>query len=316
MHPRVLTIGSRGSALALWQANFIASKLNERGIETRIQIIRTTGDRLQTTERAGDVPPSNFVGDVTASGKGLFTKEIEESLLSGEIDLAVHSLKDLATELPPGLALAAIPEREDPHDCICGSALMALPLGARVGTSSPRRAAQIRALRPDLAVEPVRGNVDTRLRKLHEGKYKGILLAAAGLNRLGLQHEITEIFSPDQICPAPGQGALAIETRESDEVHDLCADLNDSLTEAAVACERAVLAGLGGGCLLPVGAYAQPASGSLHVTAIVITPDGSQFVREQREGPLTEPERLGSSLAAHLLSMGAAEILSGVAAPK
>jgi hydroxymethylbilane synthase len=314
MHPRVLTIGSRGSALALWQANFIAGKLRDRGVPTRIQIIKTTGDRLQTVERHGDAAPSNFAVDVNASGKGLFTKEIEESLLAGEIDLAVHSLKDLPTELPSGLVLAAIPEREDPRDCICGSTLAALPPGARVGTSSPRRAAQVRVLRPDLTLEPVRGNVDTRLRKLREGQFGGILLAAAGLKRLGLEHEIAEVFSADQICPAPGQGALAIETRDSDEVQAICADLNHAPTAAAVSCERAVLAALGGGCLLPIGAYAEPAAGGLHLTAIVITPDGKRFVREYVDGPMAEPEQLGSSLATRLLNRGAAEILRGVGA--
>lgn len=314
MHPRVLTIGSRGSALALWQANFIAGKLRARGVETRIQIIKTTGDRLQTVERQGSAAPSNFGGDVNVSGKGLFTKEIEESLLSGEIDLAVHSLKDLPTELPSGLVLAAIPEREDPRDCICGSTLAALRPGARVGTSSPRRAAQLRVLRPDLTLEPVRGNVDTRLRKLREGQYGGILLAAAGLKRLGLEHEIAEIFSADHICPAPGQGALAIETRDSDQVQAICADLNHPPTAAAVSCERAALAALGGGCLLPIGAYAEAMADALHVTAIVITPDGKRFVREHQDGPMTKPEELGTSIATRLLNAGAGDILRGVAA--
>ena len=314
MHPRVLTIGSRGSALALWQANFIAAKLGGLGFETRIQIIKTTGDRLQTVERHGDPAPSNFARDVNVSGKGLFTKEIEEALLSGEIDLAVHSLKDLPTELPSGLVLAAIPEREDPRDCICGSTVAALTAGARVGTSSPRRAAQLRVLRPDLSLEPVRGNVDTRLRKLHEGQYGGILLATAGLKRLKLDHEIAEVFSADQICPAPGQGALAIETRDSDPVQGICADLNHTPTASAVSCERAVLAELGGGCLLPIGAYAEPVAGGLHLTAIVITPDGKRFVREHLDGPMTEAEQLGSSAAKRLLNAGAAEILSAVGA--
>jgi hydroxymethylbilane synthase len=312
MHPRVLTIGSRGSALALWQANFIAGKLRELGVGTRIEIIRTTGDRLQTVERHSDAAPSNFAVDVNASGKGLFTKEIEESLLSGEIDLAVHSLKDLPTELPSGLVLAAIPEREDPRDCICGSTLAALPPGALVGTSSPRRAAQLRLLRPDLALEPVRGNVDTRLRKLREGQYGAILLATAGLKRLGLEHEIAEVFFADQICPAPGQGALAIETRDADDVQTICAGLNHAPTAAAVSCERAVLGALGGGCLLPIGAYAEPVDGGLQLTAIVITPEGDRFVREHLDGPMTEPEKLGTSLATRLLNMGAAEILRGV----
>lgn len=309
MPPRILTIGSRGSALALWQANFIAGKLNQLGAGARIEIIKTTGDRLQT----GPVQPaSTFRANVNESGKGLFTKEIEEALLAGHIDVAVHSLKDLPTELPPGLVIAAIPEREDAHDCLCGLTLDALPKRARVGTSSPRRHAQIRALRPDLIVEAIRGNVDTRLRKLHEQQYAAVVLAAAGLKRLGVEREIAQTFSADQICPAPGQGALAIETRESGDVRELCAQLDHRPSERAVACERAVLARLGGGCLLPVGAYAEADSDHLRVTAIVITPDGSEWVREHAAGPIHRAEELGNNLAATLLSRGAADILASI----
>src|SRR3982751_1870674 len=202
---KVLTIGSRGSHLALWQAHYVAKQLTKLGIESHIEIIKTTGDHLQTASLA------------QAGGKGLFTKEIEEALLNGAIDLAVHSLKDLPTENPSGLCIAAVPEREDPHDAMAGKQLNELAKGARVGTSSGRRAAQLRRLRPDLHVEPIRGNVDTRLRKLKEGQYDAIMLAAAGLRRLGLEHEIAQIFSPEEICPAPGQGALAIQTREKSD---------------------------------------------------------------------------------------------------
>ena len=193
---RTLTIGSRGSALALWQARHVAARLDALGVTTRLEIIKTTGDHLQT------------VSLMQAGGKGLFTKEIEEALLDGVVDLAVHSLKDLPTEMPPGLVIAAIPKREDPRDAMVGRRLDELPQGARVGTSSGRRAAQLRVLRPDLHIESIRGNVDTRIRKIKEGQYDAIVLAAAGLRRLSLEHEIAEIFSPEQICPAPGQGEI------------------------------------------------------------------------------------------------------------
>src|SRR3982751_3427116 len=190
---KTLIIGSRGSQLALWQANHIASRLGGLGVQTRIEIIKTTGDHLQTASL------------VQAGGKGLFTKEIEEALLAGAIDLAVHSLKDLPTEERKDLVIAAIPEREDPRDAIVGSALKNLPQGASVGTSSGRRSAQLRLLRPDLQIQPIRGNIDTRLRKLKEGQYDAVVLAAAGVHRLGLAHEITEALCPQQMCPAPGQ---------------------------------------------------------------------------------------------------------------
>src|SRR6185437_4029230 len=224
-----LTIGSRGSALALWQANYVTVRLQELGVSTGIEIIKTMGDRLQTASL------------VKAGGKGLFTKEIEEALLGGTIDVAVHSLKDLPTEPVAGLAIAAIPEREDARDVLLGYSLQTLPRGARVGASSQRRSAQLLALRPDIRIEPIRGNVDTRLRKLKEGRYDAILLAAAGLNRLGLASEIAEYFLLEQMCPAAGQGALAIQTREGGPARDLCAQLNHFSTERAVACERALL---------------------------------------------------------------------------
>src|SRR5271166_3850653 len=198
----MLTIGSRGSQLALWQAHWIQGRLEKLGEECRIQIIKTTGDKIT------DVALSQ-VGT-----KGLFTKEIEEALLAGTIDIAVHSLKDMPTDIPAGLTLAAIPEREDPRDAFVGRALASLPHGARVGTGSLRRAAQLRALRPDLKIEDIRGNVDTRLRKLDEGQYDSIVLASAGLRRLGWDYRITEMFDPGIMCPAVGQGALAVETRD------------------------------------------------------------------------------------------------------
>jgi len=297
---KTLTIGTRGSQLALWQANHIASRLGSLGVASRIEVIKTTGDHLQTASL------------VQAGGKGLFTKEIEEALLAGSIDLAVHSLKDLPTETPAGLAIAAIPEREDPRDAVVGLRLSELPGGALVGTSSGRRAAQLRVLRPDLRIEPVRGNVDTRLRKRKEGQYDSILLAAAGLRRLGLESEIAQILTPEQICPAAGQGALAIETRERDEAFDICRELNDEASSQAVVCERAALAALGGGCQLPIGAFAECRGESLHIMAVVVSPDGSQHLRASAEGPREQPAELGRRVAADLLSRGAGTILSEI----
>ncbi|MBV8070853.1 MAG: hydroxymethylbilane synthase [Acidobacteriaceae bacterium] len=297
---KTLVIGSRGSQLAVWQARHIADRLQLAGVSSRIEIIKTTGDHLQTASL------------MQAGGKGLFTKEIEEALLAGAIDLAVHSLKDLPTELPGGLTLAAIPEREDPRDAIAGRRLQELGSGARVGTSSGRRAAQLRILRPDLDIQPIRGNVDTRLRKLHAGEFEAILLAAAGLRRLGLEHEIAELLSPDEVCPAAGQGALAIETRVEDEVAETCreAGLDHGPTRAAVRCERAALESLGGGCQLPLGVYAECAGDALRVRAIVVSPDGARHVRGQAEGRAANPEVLGQRIASELLSRGAAGILS------
>jgi hydroxymethylbilane synthase len=295
---RVLTIGSRGSQLALWQAQFVAAHLARRGVITRIEIIRTTGDHLQTASL------------VQAGGKGLFTKEIEEALLTGAIDVAVHSLKDLPTEGREDLVIAAIPDREDPRDAIVGSALENVPHGALVGTSSGRRAAQLRLLRPDLQIQPIRGNIDTRLRKLKEGQYDAIVLAAAGLRRLGLTHEISELLSPQQMCPAPGQGALAIQTRVDDPAREICTQFNDEPTSQAVICERTVLAALGGGCQLPVGAFAEPMGETLKLIAVVLSPDGSRSLRIESAGPRHRPEELGQAVAADLITRGADQILS------
>ncbi len=295
-----LTIGSRGSQLALWQANYIASRLKELGVVSRIQVIKTTGDHLQTASL------------IQAGGKGLFTKEIEEALLAGSIDLAVHSLKDLPTETPAGLTIAAIPEREDPRDAIVGIRLSDLPSAAVVGTSSGRRAAQLRILRPDLCIEPARGNVDTRLRKLKEGQYAAILLAAAGLRRLGMESEIAEILAPEQLCPAAGQGALAIETRDRDDAFAVCQKLNHEPSSLAVRCERAALAALGGGCQLPVGVFAEYRGKLLHVTAVVVSPDGSRHLRAYAEGPAERPVELGQRVAEDLLSRGAGAILAAI----
>jgi hydroxymethylbilane synthase len=295
----MLTIGSRGSQLALWQANRIKSLLEAAGEPCRIEIIKTTGDKIT------DVPLARV------GGKGLFTKEIEEALLDGRIDLAVHSLKDLPTELPAGLTLAAIPEREDPRDALVGLRLSELPQGAKVGTGSLRRMAQLAAIRPDLAIEPIRGNLDTRLRKLDEGQYTAIVVAAAGLRRLGWADRIAELLPVEIMCPAVGQGALAVETRhDSGPGERACRKLDLPGVHAAVAAERAVLASLGGGCQVPIGAYARIESGRLHLRAIVISPDGKRLVSLQETGPTDAAEQTGKKLGQKLLEAGAREILA------
>src|ERR1700678_2594913 len=295
-----LTIASRGSQLALWQAHWVSAELTALGHECRIQIIKTTGDKITDG-------PLAKVG-----GKGLFTKEIEEALLDGRADLAVHSLKDLPTELPDGLALAAVPEREDPHDAVVGCKLADLPAGAIVGTSSLRRAAQLRRLRADLMVESIRGNLDTRLRKLDEGQYAAIVLAAAGLKRLGWAGRIAAILPAEAMCPAVGQGALAIETRASGPGFDACAALDHAATHYAVAAERAFLRALGGGCQVPIGAHATVDGERLHLTGLVIAPDGSAVVRGERDGAVEEAENIGAGLGAQLLEQGARAILEAV----
>jgi hydroxymethylbilane synthase len=296
----MLVIASRGSRLALWQARWVEDRLRALGHDCRVEVIKTTGDKITSV-------PLSKVGT-----KGLFTKEIEEALLAGTADLAVHSLKDLPTELPAGLALAAVPEREDPRDAIAGSRLNDLPAGARVGTSSLRRAAQLRKLRPDLNIESIRGNIDTRLRKMDEGRYAAIVLAAAGLKRLGWGDRIAEIFSPEVMCSAVGQGALAIETRAGGSPRDAVAALDHPPTHVAVNAERAVLAALGGGCLVPIGAYATVEGEHLQLTAVVASPDGSEVVRAESSGASSDAERLGRELGATLLERGARRILDAV----
>jgi hydroxymethylbilane synthase len=296
----MLVIASRGSQLALWQARWVAGRLELAGHECRIDIIKTTGDKIT------DVPLAKV------GGKGLFTKEIEEALIAGRADLAVHSLKDLPTELPGGLVLAAVPEREDPRDALIGKRLDEIAPNATVGTSSLRRAAQLLNLRPDLKVESIRGNLDTRLRKLDQGQYDAILLAAAGLKRLGWNDRIAEVLPPQVMCPAVGQGALAIETRSEGDGLEAVLALNDPATHDAVTAERAVLAALGGGCQVPIGAHAVVEHGRLRMIAIVAAPDGKELVRAQAEGAAHEAEAIGRGLGAELLSRGARKILEGV----
>jgi len=297
----MLTIGSRGSQLALWQARWIQARLEALGETCRIEIIHTTGDKITGV-------PLSKVGT-----KGLFTKEIEEALLAGTIDLAVHSLKDMPTELPPGLTLAAIPEREDPRDALIGRRLSELPQQARVGTSSLRRAAQLRALRPDLEIENIRGNLDTRLRKLDEAQYDAIVLASAGLRRLGWEKRIAELLDPQVMCPAVGQGALAVETRnDNDRAQAVAETLDHPDTRTAVTAERAVLAALGGGCQVPIGAYATVDHHSVQLRAIIVSPDGTEIVRKKATGARADAAAIGRTLGEHLLAEGGKQILEAV----
>lgn len=281
----------------MWQANFIQDKLRARGFETRIEIIKTTGDKIT------DVPLARV------GSKGLFTKEIEEALLDQSIDLAVHSLKDLPTELPEGLTIAAVPIRADARDAIVGKKLQELPPGSVVGTSSLRRIAQLKRIRPDLNFEPIRGNLDTRLRKLDEGQYQAIVLAAAGLTRLGLSDRIADIFPSTVVCPAPGQGALGIETRHHGPGYDACVSLDHPWTRLAITAERAMLAELGGGCQIPIGAHADIDEHKLKLLGVVAATDGSEVIRGTAEADLTRPQAIGRELAKALLQKGGARIL-------
>jgi hydroxymethylbilane synthase len=304
-----LRIGSRGSQLALWQANHISALLRARGHEVAIEIIHTTGDKIT------DVPLAQ-VGAKGGLGKGIFTKEIEDALAAGRVDLAVHSLKDLPTELPSGFELAAITQREDARDAFCSriyAKIEDLPQGARVGTSSLRRHAQLKAIRRDLDIQPLRGNVDTRLRKLEQGEYDAIILAVAGLKRLGKMELVRQIISVETMCPAAGQGALALEIREGDdETRQHLAFLNDAAARAATTCERALLNRMGGGCQVPIGALAEMQNGKLHLEAVVADPDGSKLLRESRDGNPNDPEQLGDAVGEALLGGGGDEILEAV----
>jgi hydroxymethylbilane synthase len=305
-------IGSRGSQLALWQANHIAALLRDRGYEVEIEIIKTTGDRLQEVTFA------------QVGSKGMFTKEIEEALAEGRVDLAVHSLKDLPTELPEPFALAATPARVDPRDVFVSvnyANLAALPQGARVGTSSQRRRAQLKALRPDIVAVEFRGNVDTRLRKLAEGQVDAILLAAAGLDRLEKTEWVRERLEPKDFCPAAGQGALGIETRKDDAVTIAAvAFLDDAATRFAVTVERTALAALGGGCQVPIGIHCRPGSGlaggggtgNYEIFAVVAAPESGVAVRIHHCVPQvdSDPAALGRLVAKKLMEAGAGPLLA------
>ncbi len=297
-----LRIGSRGSQLALWQANYVASLLRGQGHQVEIEIIKTTGDKILDVALA------------KVGTKGMFTKEIEEALAARRVDLAVHSLKDVPTELDPQFTLAAIMKREDPRDAFISvkySSLDELPRGAKVGTSSLRRQCQLKAVRPDLEIFPLRGNVDTRLRKLETGEYDAIILAAAGVKRLGLDKHVKSRIPVDVMCSAVGQGALAIEARANDaQVLPYLEFLNDPDTRLAVLCERAVLGSMGGGCQVPIGAFAEVQSGAIMLRAMVGRPDGSEVLRETAQG--TDAEKLGRETAEKLLRRGGNKILEDV----
>jgi hydroxymethylbilane synthase len=295
---RPLRIGTRGSAMALYQTNLVRDRLIAAHSElaaagmVEVVVIRTTGDRVQ----------NRLLAEI--GGKGLFTKEIEEALLDRRIDLAVHSLKDMETVLPPGLVIACVPPRDDPRDALVtrdGSRLAGLPKGARVGTAALRRRAQLLRYRGDLDVVPIRGNVDTRLGKLAAGEFDALVVALSGLARLGREAAVSEIIPTDIMLPAVGQGALAVETRADDTVaREALAPLHHAVSAACVAAERAMLAALDGSCRTPIAGYAELTGDRLKLTAVLLSPDGSAERRAQESGPASDPEALGRALGGKL----------------
>jgi len=299
---RHLRIGSRGSILARWQAEFVRKQLFQlTGMEAEIVIIKTSGDKMQQA-------PLTQIG-----GKGIFIKELEEALLDESVDLAVHSVKDIPTETPSRLSFPAVCRRDDVRDCLVGSSLANLRQGARVGTSSLRRQAQLRHLRPDLDLRDLRGNVDTRLRKVESGEYEAIVVSKAGLDRLGLSKRIAEVLSPDVCMPAVGQGAIAVQCRLKDtEAGDLLAPLDDAETRTGIIAERALLAALQGGCQVPLGAWARVERGELWMEACVCSVDGAQYVKQRASGPPEQAAQLGEHLARLLVEAGAQSILEEV----
>lgn len=305
--PRTLTVGTRGSALALAQTEQILARLRQRhpdrAFATQVRTVVTEGDRSQ----AANTPLQQI------AGIGIFVKELEDALLAGDIDLAVHSLKDMTTELPPGLTIAAVGPREDVRDALVsrdGKGLLTLPPGARVGTGSPRRAVQIRALRSDLQVVGLRGNVDTRIRKVETGEVDAAVLAAAGIIRLKAQDKITEYLPPELCLPAVGQGALAVEVRAADaETLALVQAINHHPTWVAVMAERAFLRTLGGGCRNPIAALGVLESGLLTLHGMVASMDGDRIFQAELEGSPDDAEGLGVALAEYLLEEGAGTVL-------
>jgi len=304
---RTLRIATRGSALALWQANYVLEKLAQsHGVDAELVLIRTSGDKFRTASAAQI--------SARAGTKGIFIKEIEDALLAGKVDLAVHSMKDVPTETPAGLAFPAITKREDPRDCLVshdGCVLKDLPPGARIGTSSVRRQAQLRRHRPDLTVLDLRGNVETRLKKVAAGVYDAIVLAAAGVKRLGSADRIAEILPPDVMLPAVGQGSLGIETRaDNRDAAVLAATLDDPEARPCVTAERALLRELEGGCQVPLGAWARlEKNGEIVIEACVLSPDGAEFIRQEHRGPASDAEGTGKRLGRILIEKGADRIL-------
>jgi len=299
---RTLRIGTRGSLLAKWQAEFVRKKLfAATGIEPEIVIMKTSGDKMQQAALT------------QIGGKGIFIKELEEALLEETIDLAVHSVKDIPTDVPSRLMFPAVCKRDDVRDCLVGSTLANLRQGARVGTSSLRRQAQLRHLRLDLDLRDLRGNVDTRLRKVESGEYEAVMLSKAGLDRLGLSQRISEVLAPEVCMPAVGQGAIAVECRLRDtEAGDLLAPLDDQETRSAIIGERALLSALQGGCQVPMGAWARIERGELVMDACVCSVDAAQYVKQRAAGPPEQAAALGEHMARLLIEAGARSILEEV----
>jgi hydroxymethylbilane synthase len=300
-----LVIGTRGSKLALWQSEYVKARLEEIcGLPVCLKVIKTTGDKIL------DVPLAKV------GGKGLFTKEIEVELIAGTVDLAVHSMKDVPTELPDGLMIGAMPQRVDPRDVLVSGPrydLVSLPHGGRLGTSSLRRRSQVLALRDDLEIVDVRGNLDTRMRKAEDGEVEAVILAAAGITRMGWADRITHYIDPADMCPAVGQGAIGIEVRTDDEfMSHACERIADLDTMACVTAERVVMRKLEGGCQVPIGAYCRFENGALVMDAVVGSVDGRRIVRYHLEGTPAEPELLGSAMVDRLLDLGAGEILDEI----
>ena len=301
---QALRIGSRGSRLALLQAEFIRSLIKSKfpEITTELHIIRTTGDKILDSQLS------------EIGGKGVFVKEIEDALIRNEIDIAVHSMKDLPTILPNGLTIGAVAERHDPRDVLVSKndiKFNELPKGAKVGTSSLRRQAQLLNLRPDLQIFPLRGNVDTRVRKVRSEGLDSAVLALAGLERMGFKDEIAEIFPVDVLVPAPGQGALAVECREDDrEINDIISQINHKESSISASAERAFLAELGGGCQVPVGCYARIKKDRINILGLIASTDGREIIREEIDGSVEIHQALGRELALTILNKGGREILS------
>jgi hydroxymethylbilane synthase len=306
MENHKLKIGTRGSPLALKQSNWIKDRLTvlEPGLQVELVIIRTTGDRIQDS-------PLNAIG-----GKGLFVKEIEEALLQGRVDLAVHSMKDMPGDLPEGLMIGAVPVREDPRDVFIsrdGRRLSEIPPGGRIGTSSLRRKAQLLHLRPDLEILSLRGNLDTRINKIVTQDLSGIILAAAGLHRMALKDRISQYLEPEESLPAVGQGALALEVRREDgRLRRLLSGVNHEPTALCTEAERAFLNRLQGGCQVPIAGHARIENGQIVLEGLIAALDGQRLFKDRGAGPLTDPSATGTTLAERLLAAGGREILDEI----